>query len=161
MIKYNELKEVRYFGSLTFLAEDLKLEVGDNKKYLVCVTERFTGVTWAELTDNIIEFSYIPALKVCLYCLRDYYNIEFKELCTDNNVDFRDKYSSYELDEMMLKLNIAHSYENKHNSKVNNCELFCYAFRSYMLNKKIESLEDFKEKLKNYLLYYNKKKIAE
>jgi hypothetical protein len=31
MIKYNELKEVRYFGSLALLAEDLKLQGGSKK----------------------------------------------------------------------------------------------------------------------------------
>jgi hypothetical protein len=112
------------------------------------------------LTEGIIESSYIPALKVCLNSLRDYYNIEFKEICTDNSIEFRGKYKSYEFNELMLKLNVAHSFESKYNIKANKCELFFHAFQSYMLNKKVESSEHFKENLKTYLFSYNEKKLT-
>lgn len=157
MKKYNELNELRFFGSLDFFADLLE---GGEKINLVCIAECSTGIAWAEFTDSILGSSYIPALKVCLNSLRDYYNVEFKDICTNNSIEFREKSRSYEFNEMMLELNVAHSFHNKYKFRANKCEMFYSYFQSYMLNKKVESLEHFKENLKAFLFSYNEKKLA-
>lgn len=101
---------------------------------------------------------YVSALLECLRNLRDNYKIEFKELWTDNSIQFRNKDSSKEFREMFVRLKITHEFKSFHDIIMSKSQSFFRVFQRDLLNRNFESLADFKENLNDYLLSYNNKK---
>lgn len=136
---------------------------GDNKKYyLVCIIDSCTRVAWAEVVEDIKSLSVMFASLHCLNYLASEYKIKFAEILSDNGPEFGPKNSQnkkqHPFERMLLEIGIKHRYIRPYRPQTNGkVERFWRTLNEDLIEGTyFESIDHFKQELRDYLLYYNK-----
>lgn len=135
---------------------------GDNKRrYLVCVIDSCTRIAWAEVVDDIKSLTVMFAILRCFNILSERYNLQFKEVLTDNGpeVGTRDskKKDQHPFERMLMELGITHRYTRPYRPQTNGkVERFWRTLEEDLLEETtFDSHEHLKDELLQYLVYYN------
>ncbi len=135
----------------------------DKKRYfLVCVIDSCTRVAWVELIEDIKSISVMFGALKCFNHLTEKFGVKFAEALTDNGPEFgmRDsqKKIHHPFERMLIELGIKHRYITPYRPQTNGkVERFWRSLNEDLIEGTyFESIENFKEELFAYVLYYNK-----
>jgi len=136
---------------------------GDKKKYyLVCVIDSCTRVAWAEVIEDIKALTVMFATLRCFNHIADKFNIRFAEALTDNGPEFGTKESTqkahHPFERLLTELGVKHRYTKPYRPQTNGkIERFWRTLNEDLIEGTFfESIDNFKDELFKYLLYYNK-----
>ena len=138
----------------------------DNDKskryYLVAIIDACTRVAWAEIVSDIKALTVMFASLGILNLINSRYNIQFKEILSDNGSEFGSgpkagNKDSHPFEQMLVHLGIKHRYTRPYRPQTNGkVERFWKTLNADLIeDTSFESLDHFKEELQQYLLYYN------
>lgn len=141
-----------------YLSKDLILE--DKKRYyLVCVIDDATRVAWAEVVEDIKSLTVMFAALKCLNVLSQEYQIRAEEIMSDNGSEFasRKNLLHHPFERMLQELGIKHRYTKPYRPQTNGkVERFWRTLNEDLIEfTNFDSLQNFKDELMQYLLYYN------
>lgn len=141
-----------------YLSKDLIVN-GTKRYYLVCVIDSYSRIAWAEVMEDIKSISVMFATLKSLNLLNTEYKIQFEEVLTDNGPEFasRNNKEHHPFERMLLELGIKHRYTQPYRPQTNGkVERFWRTLNEDLIeDTTFDSIEEFKEELMQYLLYYN------
>jgi transposase InsO family protein len=134
----------------------------DSKRYyLVSIVDSCTRLAWAEVVEDIKSLTVMFAALRCLNYLKRDYEFAFQEILTDNGPEFGPKNSKkkdqHPFERMLLEMGIKHRYIRPYRPQTNGkVERFWRTLKDDLIDGTyFESIDQFKEELIKYLLYYN------
>lgn len=137
--------------------------IGDKKRYyIVCVIDSCTRIAWAEVVEDVKSLTVMFATLRCFNYISAEYDIKFAEVLTDNGGEFGPRGSknkeNHPFERMMMELGIKHRYTMPYRPQTNGkVERFWRTLKEDLIGgTSFESIEEFKQELLQYLLYYNK-----
>ena len=136
------------------------LITGKNKRYyLVCIVDSCTRIAWAEVLEDIKSLSVMFATLKILNYVNQTYHIRYEEVLTDNGAEFKGikTKESHPFERMLMELGIKHRYTKAYRPQTNGkVERFWRTIEDEMIEgTTFESIEEFKEELMKYMIYYN------
>jgi transposase InsO family protein len=138
------------------------LVLGKHKRrYLVSVIDACTRIAWAEVVDDIKALTVMFATLRCFNILSTRYSIKFAEVLTDNGPEVGTKESKQKLEHpferLLMELGVKHRYTRPYRPQTNGkVERFWKTLEEDLIYETtFESIEQFKDELMQYLLYYN------
>ena len=136
------------------------LIVGARQRYyLVCVLDACTRLAWAEVVGDLKSLSVMFAALKSLNMLNAEYGVRFEEILTDNGPEMASPRNMlhHPMERMLQELGITHRYTRPYRPQTNGkVERFWRTLNEDLLEgTTFESLEELKDELVQYLLYYN------
>lgn len=135
----------------------------DHKKYyLVSVVDSCTRVAWSEVIEDIKSLTVMFATLKTLNYIKQTYDIKFAEVITDNGPEFGTRESrckdEHPFERMLMELGVKHRYTRPYRPQTNGkVERFWRTLNEDLIEGTyFESIDNFKDELFQYLLYYNK-----
>lgn len=140
------------------LSRDLVLGARQ-RYYLVSIVDACTRLAWAEVVDDLKSLSVMFAALKCINMLNAEYGLRFEALLTDNGPEMAspNNRSRHPMERMLLELGIRHRYTRPYRPQTNGkVERFWRTLNDDLLeDTTFESVEELKDELMQYLLYYN------
>lgn len=133
-----------------------------HRYYLVGVIDSCTRVAWVEVVEDIKAISVMFAALRCLNHLTEKFKVKFAEALTDNGPEFGTRESEAKMhhpfERMLIELGIKHRYIKPYRPQTNGkVERFWRTINEDLIEGTyFESIDNFKEELFAYNLYYNK-----
>jgi len=143
-----------------YLSRDIILN-DSKRRYLVCVLDDCSRIAWAEIVDDIKSLTVMFATMRCFNLLLQQYQIQFKEVLTDNGAEFGTKQKKnkreHPFERMLIEMNIKHRYTRPYRPQTNGkVERFWRTIEEDLLEETtFASIEQLQEELIQYLYYYN------
>jgi len=137
-------------------------EMGNKKLYIIGIIDDYSRICWLEVIDSIKAMNVMFASLEVLMRLKDRYNIQFKEMMSDNGSEFSSKNNEEHPFEKMLKFyDIKHRYTKPCSPQTNGkIERFWKTIEDELLSGEVfETLEEFKHYIRGYAVYYNEHRI--
>ena len=136
------------------------LIVGAKRRhYLVCLIDACTRLAWAEVVDDLKSLSVLFAVLKSINLLHAEYGLRFAAVLTDNGAEFaaRTNRSGHPVERLFQELGIKHRYTRPYRPQTNGkVERFWRTLNDDLLDETtFETVEELKEELQQYLLYYN------
>ena len=140
------------------LSKDLVL--GSRQRYfLVSLLDSCTRLAWAEVVEDIKSLSVMFATLKSINLLNAEYGVRFEAILTDNGpeVATHKRKDQHPFERMLLELGIKHRYTRPYRPQTNGkVERFWRTLNEDLLEETtFESVEELKDELMQYLLYYN------
>lgn len=132
-----------------------------DRLYLVCIIDSCTRVAWVELVHDIKALTIMFAAMKSLTILKQEYNIQFKEILSDNGPEFGPKSSQSKSDHpferMLIELGITHRYTRPYRPQTNGkVERFWRTIEDDLLEgTHFDTVEELKDEIIQYIAYYN------
>jgi len=143
------------------LSKDMIL--GNNKKYyLVGVIDDCTRITWVEVLEDIKSLTVMFGALRCFNYISNDYDIKFAEMLSDNGPEFGPRgsknKSNHPFERMLIEMGIKHRYTRPYRPQTNGkIERFWRTLNEDLIDgTDFDNIEEFKDQLVQYLLYYNK-----
>ena len=143
-----------------YLAKDIVANVKE-RLYLVAIIDDATRIVWVEIIPNIKALTVMFAtMRILNYFVRNY-NIEFKELLSDNGSEFGGKNlkhpKEHPFERLLMEMEIKHRYTRPYRPQTNGTiERFWKTIESDLLEDMVfDSMEHLQNELSQYLYYYN------
>jgi len=135
----------------------------DSKRYyLVALVDSCTRIAWAEVVEDIQALTVMFASLRLLNWIKLRYQIEFLEVLTDNGAEFGQGRLSgnkerHPFERMLKELGMKHRYTRPYRPQTNGkVERFWRTLQEDLIEDTVfDSLDHFKQELKQYILYYN------
>ena len=136
------------------------LIVGSRQRYyLVSLVDSCTRLAWAEVVDDLKSLSVMFAALKSINLLNVEYGLRFEEILTDNGpeVSTHKSKDQHPFERMLMELGIKHRYTRPYRPQTNGkVERFWRTLNEDLLDgTTFESVEELKDELMQYLLYYN------
>lgn len=131
---------------------------GENKaKYLICVVDSCTRITWAEVIDDKKSLTAMFAVFRMFNLIAVRYDIRFAEVLTDNGPEFGPKESESKMEHpfgrFLIEMGIKHRYTRPYRPQTNGkAERFWRTIEDDLLH---DYTFESEEELLKYLIYYN------
>lgn len=145
-----------------YLSKGIVKSLGNKQLYLLGIIDSYSRICWVEVVETIkaqtVMFSAMDALMI----LKSRYNIEFKEILSDNGQEFSSpKNPEHPFEKMLSFLGIKHRYTRPFTPKTNGkIERFWKTIEDELLfGEEFETLDELKHYIKGYNLYYNEHRI--
>jgi len=140
-----------------YIRKDL---ISNNKKqyYLVCIVDSYSRIAWAEVLDNIKSLNVMFATMRMFNIIKHDYDIQFEEILSDNGAEFasRNNVDHHPFERMLKELGLKHAYTRPYRPQTNGkAERFWRTLKEDLLESGFDSIEQLKEELFEYLIYYN------
>lgn len=140
------------------LSKDLVL--GSRQRYyLVSLLDSCTRLAWAEVVDDLKSLSVMFAALKSINLLNAEYGVRFEAILTDNGPEVATHKSNdqHPFERMLMELGIKHRYTRPYRPQTNGkVERFWRTLNEDLLEETtFESVEELKNELMQYLLYYN------
>jgi transposase InsO family protein len=133
-----------------------------NKYYLLAVVDSCTRLAWAEVCSNLTSLEVMFATMRCFYRLQDQFGVRFKEILSDNGKEFSGKRATdtmpgHPFERLLTEMQIKHRYTRPYRPQTNGKveRLWRTIEEDLIEGTHFESLEQLKNDLQDYLLYYN------
>ncbi len=137
--------------------------VGSKRLYLVGVIDSYSRICWVMPIISVKALDVSYATMEMLVILRNRYGIEFKEMMSDNGVEFssRGNIDGHPFEKMLNFLQIKHVYTKPCSPKSNGkIERFWRTLEDELLSgESFDTLEEFTHYIKGYCLYYNEHRM--
>lgn len=144
-----------------YLPKELLLN-SNQRYYLLGVIDDCTRIAWCEIIPDLTSLTVMFATMRCFQMIQKQYNIQFKEVLTDNGSEFgQGKNKNNErtnpfkrmVKEMGLKQRFIRPYRPQTNGKI---ERFWRTIEEDIIEgTTFENLEEFEKDLFEYMIYYN------
>ena len=141
-----------------YLSKDII--VGARRRYyLVSVLDACTRLAWAEVVEDLKSLSVMFAALKSINMLNAEYEVRFEAILTDNGPEMAapTNKAHHPTERMLQELGIKHRYTRPYRPQTNGkIERFWRTLNEDLLEgTTFESLEELKDELLEYLLYYN------
>jgi IS30 family transposase len=132
---------------------------GGDKCFLLGMIDDASRIAHVELIKDIRSLTVMFAtMRICNF-FNSVYNIKFKEIMTDNGAEFasRTNIDNHPFERMLIETKVKHVYTKAYKPQTNGkIERFWKTLRDDLIDGTyFEDIEDFKQKLEEYLAYYN------
>lgn len=133
-----------------------------NKYYLVGVMDDCTRIVWVEVLEDIKSLTVMFGALRCFNYIANDYDIKFAEMLSDNGPEFGPRGSknkgNHPFERMLIEMGIKHRYTRPYRPQTNGkIERFWRTLNEDLIEgTDFDNIEEFKEQLVQYLLYYNK-----
>ncbi len=138
------------------------IENNDKRYYLVALVDSCTRITWVEVLEDLKSINVMFNVMRCFQTLQKLFNIQFKEILTDNGPEFASKTNKYHhpFERLLLEMEIKHRYTRPYRPQTNGkVERFWRTIEEDMfVNTTYDSLDHLKDELQQYLIYFNYKR---
>lgn len=134
----------------------------NNRLYLLGIIDSYSRICWIEVIDSIKSINVAFSAMDIMMRLKERYDIEFKEMMSDNGSEFASKNNpDHPFEKMLSFYNVKHRYTKPFSPKTNGkIERFWKTIEEELLSgEQFETLEDFKRHILGYNLYYNEHRI--
>ena len=140
------------------LSKDLILG-SERRRYLVSLVDSCTRLAWVEVVEDIKSLSVMFAALKGINLLNVEYGVKFEAVLTDNGPEVASptRKEQHPFERMLLELGIKHRYTRPYRPQTNGkVERFWRTLNEDLLEETtFESVEELKDELMQYLLYYN------
>jgi transposase InsO family protein len=135
----------------------------DSKRhYLVALIDSCTRIAWAEVVEDIQSLTVMFSVLRLFNLIHQRYRFQFQEVLTDNGPEFgsgaqaKNKQAN-PFERMLTELGVKHRYTRPYRPQTNGkVERFWKTLKEDLLEETVfDSLEDFRQELEQYILYYN------
>ena len=141
-----------------FLSKDLILG-GQRRHYLVAVLDACTRLVWVKVVANLKSLTVMFAALKSINLLAAEYGVRFEAVLTDNGAEVASprRPDTRPLERMLRELGITHRYTRPYRPQTNGkVERFWRTLNEDLLDETtFDSVEELKDELMQYLLYYN------
>jgi hypothetical protein len=143
-----------------YLSKDL-IASESKRRYLVCVIDAYTRLSWIEIVDDIKALTVMFAVMRCFNQLSSRYGIEFEEILTDNGPEFGPKQSSkkevHPFERLLMEMGVKHRYTKPYRPQTNGKveRLWRTLNEDLIEGTYFDDKAHFEKELNDYLLYYN------
>lgn len=138
-------------------------ELGNKKLYLLGVIDSYSRLCWLAPLTSIKSLDVSLSTLDILTLLRARYDIEFKEMLSDNGSEFssRNNIENHPFEKTLQFLNIKHRYTKpccpQTNGKI---ERFWKTLEDELLSgETFETMEEFEHYIRGYCVYYNEHRM--
>ena len=145
-----------------YVAKGTVKEVENKKLYILGLIDDYSRVCWLEVIDSIKAIDVMFASQEILMRLNKRYNINFKEIMSDNGSEFASRNNPSHPFERMLKFyDIKHRYTKPCRPETNGkIERFWKTLEDELLGgEEFETLEEFRHYITGYVVYYNEHRM--
>jgi transposase InsO family protein len=140
---------------------------GDNKRYyFVAIIDDCTRIAWAEVVEDIKSLTVMFASLKAINLINSEYQIQFKEILSDNGPEFGSGKSAKNEDtnpfkrmlkELGIKQRFTRPYRPQTNGKI---ERFWKTAKEELLEDMVfDNLEHLQNELMQYMIYYNHQRV--
>ncbi len=141
-----------------YRSRDLVLDT-KRRRYLVSVLDACTRLAWTEVVDDLKSLSVMFAALKSINLLSVEYEIRFEAILTDNGAEVASPTNKahHPIERMLQELRIKHRYTRPYRPQTDGkIERFWRTLDEDLLDETtFESVEELKDELMQYLLYYN------
>ncbi len=143
-----------------YLAKDIVANVKE-RLYLIALVDDATRIAWVEIIPNIKNLTATFATMRLFNYFVSEHNIQFKEVLSDNGVEFGGKNLKNKeenpFERMLMEMNIKHRYTRPYRPQTNGkVERFWKTIETDLLEDMVfDSVEELQKELSEYLYYYN------
>ncbi len=143
-----------------YLAKDIVAGI-EERLFLVAIVDDASRITWVEIVRDVTSLTVMFAAMRILNYFRQAYNIEFKELISDNGSEFGAKQKKrpeeHPFERMLIEMGIRHRYTRPYRPQTNGkVERFWKTIEADLLEDMVfDSMEHLEDELSQYLHYYN------
>lgn len=137
-------------------------EDDEKRHYLVAIIDDATRIVWADLVPNIKSLTVMFTTLELINMFRNYANIEFEEMLSDNGPEFgggKDygNKDTHPFEVLLSRLGIKHRYTRPYRPQTNGkIERFWKTLKEEMLDDAYyKDRSEFMQTLTEYLIYYN------
>ena len=137
-------------------------ELGSKKLYLLGIIDDYSRICWMEVIDSIKAIDVMFAGMEMLLRLKERYDVQFESIMSDNGSEFSSRrVESHPFEKMLRFYDIKHIYTKPFRPQTNGkIERFWKSIEDELLEgERFESLEEFKEHILGYVLYYNEHRV--
>lgn len=137
-------------------------EVGGKKLYILGLIDAYSRICWLEVIDSIKAIDVMFASMEMLMRLKERYNIQFNSMMSDNGQEFSSRNNeSHPFEKMLNFYDIKHIYTKPCKPQTNGkIERFWRTLEDELLSgEEFETLEEFKNYILGYGIYYNEKRL--
>lgn len=131
------------------------------KRYLVAIQDDYSRITWVELIEDTKALTVMFGAIKCFNALRQYYEISFEEILSDNGSEFGNpslrKKEQHPFERLLLEMGVKHRYTKPYRPQTNGkIERFWRSIEEDLLiGTDFANTEELKKELIEYLYYYN------
>ena len=140
------------------LSKDL-IATDPTRYYLVCVIDACTRLAWAEVVNDLKSLTVMFSALKSFNLLHQRYQLQFAEVLTDNGSEFAapTQPATHPFERMLLELGSTHRYTRPYRPQTNGkVARFGRTLNDDLIDgTPFGSLEEFRDELEQYLLYYN------
>lgn len=145
-----------------YVAKKTVTEIGNQKLYILGIIDDYSRICWLEVLENIKAVNVAFCAMDMLLKIKERYNIEFKEMMSDNGSEFSSRNNmDHPFEKMLSFYNITHRYTKPFSPKTNGkIERFWKTIEDELLSgEEFKTLEEFKKYILGYVIYYNEHRI--
>lgn len=142
-----------------YLPKDL-IANDPTRYYLVAIVDDASRIGWASVVKSLKSLDIMFSSLAMLNLLNVEYGIQFESIITDNGSELSSRSGNKEehpFERMLMELGIEHKYTRPYRPQTNGkVERFWRTLNDDLIEGTyFESLDNFKDELLQYLLYYN------
>lgn len=130
--------------------------------YILGLIDSYSRICWLEVIDSIKAINVSFAANDLLLRLKHRYDIEFKEIMSDNGSEFASKTNpEHPFEKLLCYYGIKHRYTKPFSPKTNGkIERFWKTIEDELLSgEQFENIEDLKHHITGYAVYYNEHRL--
>jgi IS30 family transposase len=145
-----------------YVASNTVKESPRAKLYLLGLIDSYSRICWIEVIDSIKAINVSFATMDIMVKLKHRYNIEFKEMMSDNGSEFASRNNpDHPFEKMLSFYNIKHIYTKPCSPKTNGkIERFWKTIEEELLSgEQFETLAELKHHILGYNIYYNEHRM--
>ena len=146
-----------------YVSKETVKELGNKKIYILGIIDAYSRICWLEVIDSIKAIDVMFASMEILMRIKERYNIQFESIMSDNGAEFssRGDKKGHPFEKMLTFYDIKHIYTKPCRPQTNGkIERFWKTLEDELLSgEKFETLEEFKQHILGYVVYYNEHRI--
>jgi hypothetical protein len=128
-----------------------------DKFYLVGGIDDATRLAWVELLPDVTALSVMFGSMQIMRLLQERYNVRFTTIMSDNGSEFKGSLTKHPFEKLLQMLEVKHiytpAYKPQQNGKIE--RFWRTLYEDVLEEAEFSSVENLKDELQQYLLYYN------
>lgn len=145
-----------------YLPKDI-IKGKESRLYLLGIIDDYSRVCWLDIVKSTKSLDVMFASMEILGILRSRYEIEFKEMLSDNGSEFASKNNreNHPFEKLLDFMGIKHRYTKPYRPQTNGkIERFWRTIKEELLeDEQFDSIDELKEFVIGYSIYYNEERM--
>jgi transposase InsO family protein len=145
-----------------YLPKDI-IKGSDKRLYLLGIIDDYSRLCWLDVIGSTKSLDVMFSSMEILGILRNRYEIEFKEMLSDNGSEFASKknISNHPFEKLLEFMSIKHRYTRPYRPQTNGkIERFWRTIKEELLeDEQFDSVDELKEFITGYNIYYNEERM--
>ena len=156
----NQIGELGHID-LHYLPKDI-IQGKSSRLYLLGIMDDYSRVCWVDVVPSAKSLDVMFASIEVLGILRERYDIQFKEMLSDNGPEFASKKNidNHPFEKLMKFMGIKHRYTKPYRPQINGkIERFWRTVKEELLeDEQFDSIDELRDFIIGYCIYYNEQR---